>query len=198
MILSRSPGGLSILSAIDNTGVMGAIGDNLTVAGAVTGAGLVRVKNGTADFSSSFAENVIFSKGTTGELGLADSVGYTGKIWGFSTTGATSLDLGDIAFGAGTTASFSGNGAGGVLTVTDGTNTAMIHLVGNFLSSTFTVASDGHGGTTVTDPTAHKASAQQLAAAMSQMSPGSGVGSGADLHASGPTALLLAAPASHA
>jgi hypothetical protein len=40
-----------------------------------------------------------------------------------------------------------------VLTVTDGTHTAKITLVGDYTGSTFTVSSDGHGGTKVVDPT---------------------------------------------
>jgi hypothetical protein len=37
-----------------------------------------------------------------------------------------------------------------VLTVSDGTHTAHITLVGNFLASTFVAASDGHGGVSIT------------------------------------------------
>ena len=44
--------------------------------------------------------------------------------------------------------------AGGTysLTVTDGTHTANIALLGNYLASTFVASSDGHGGTLVVDP----------------------------------------------
>ncbi len=70
---------------------------------------------------------------------------------GFSKTGATTLDLGDIAFGGATAASFSGTMSSGVLTVTDGTHTAKIRLSGDYLGLTFAVSSDGHGGTSVVD-----------------------------------------------
>ena len=46
-----------------------------------------------------------------------------------------------------------GNSAGGTLTVTDGTHTAQIALQGDYLSSTWTLSSDGSGGTVVVDPT---------------------------------------------
>ena len=46
-----------------------------------------------------------------------------------------------------------GNATGGTLTVTDGTKTAHIALSGDYLSSTWTLSSDGKGGTTVVDPT---------------------------------------------
>ena len=41
---------------------------------------------------------------------------------------------------------------GGTLTVTDGTHTANIALLGNYLSSSWTLSSDGNGGTVVVDP----------------------------------------------
>jgi hypothetical protein len=42
----------------------------------------------------------------------------------------------------------------GTLTVTDGSHTANIALLGNYLASTFVASSDGHGGTNVVDPAA--------------------------------------------
>ncbi len=63
------------------------------------------------------------------------------------------LDLRDIGFGPGTTVGYSGSSLGGTLTVSDAQNhTAHITLAGNYTSSTFTLSSDGHGGTTVIDP----------------------------------------------
>jgi hypothetical protein len=44
--------------------------------------------------------------------------------------------------------------AGGTLHVTDGTHTANIALLGNYMASVFVAGSDGHGGTAVTDPPA--------------------------------------------
>jgi hypothetical protein len=38
--------------------------------------------------------------------------------------------------------------------VTDGSHTANIALLGNYLASTFVPSSDGHGGTSVIDPPA--------------------------------------------
>jgi len=39
-----------------------------------------------------------------------------------------------------------------MLTVTGGAQVAKINLTGDYLTSTFTLSSDGHGGTVVTDP----------------------------------------------
>ena len=92
--------------------------------------------------------------GTTGVLELAQSKTYTATITGFSASGGTSLDLGDIGFVGSTEATFSGTRNSGVLTVTDGTNTAHIRLKGDYTHSTFVASGDGHGGTVVVDSTA--------------------------------------------
>ena len=44
----------------------------------------------------------------------------------------------------------SGN-TGGTLSVSDGTHTANLALLGSYMASNFAMASDGHGGTAVTD-----------------------------------------------
>jgi hypothetical protein len=118
----------------------------------VTGAGVAQINGGTLYVQKAFAENVAFT-GTTGVLELGASHAFTGKITGLSKTGTSWLDLADIAFHSATTeASYSGTTASGTLTVTDGTHTAKITLLGNYTASTFTVSSDGHGGTKVVDP----------------------------------------------
>jgi autotransporter passenger strand-loop-strand repeat protein len=158
-IASEGAGGLTIRSAVVNDGVLGVTAGTLTLNAAVSGTGLVEIDAGTADFAAAFSQNVEFQD-TTGVLELAKSQAYTGAITGFSLTGGTALDLRDIGFTSGKTkASFTENGAKtqGVLTVTDGTHTALITLVGNYSGSTFTTSSDGHGGTTVVDPHAKPA-----------------------------------------
>ncbi len=140
-------------AAVANGGTIETLGGTLTVKGAVTGAGQATIDGGLLDFASSFNQNVTFS-GTTGVLELARSRGYTGAISGFSTGGGTYLDLADIAFIGAGEASFSGTATSGVLTVSDGTRTAHITLIGDYLASTFIAASDGHGGTIIHDPKA--------------------------------------------
>jgi hypothetical protein len=71
--------------------------------------------------------------------------------------GSDTLDLADINFATVQNPSFSGTKTGGMLTVTDGSHTANIALTGNYLSSTWTLSSDGHGGTFVVDPPATSA-----------------------------------------
>ena len=86
------------------------------------------------------AQSVIFT-GTTGTLKIDHSLAYNGKITGL--TGSDGLDLSDVRYGTNTTAAFLGDASGGTLTVTDGTHTANIALVGNYLSSGWTLSSDG-------------------------------------------------------
>ncbi|MGI8840473.1 MAG: beta strand repeat-containing protein [Caulobacteraceae bacterium] len=138
-------------AGVANAGTIETLGGTMTVKGAVTGKGVAAVDGGLLDLTASFTQNVTFG-GTTGTLELAQSQGYAGTITGFSKSGGTSLDLADIAFGGSTKATYAGTSKAGVLTVTDGTHTATINLKGNYLSSTFVAASDGHGGTIVHDP----------------------------------------------
>jgi hypothetical protein len=167
---------LIIHQALATAGAIEVLGGTLTAEGAVSGAGTVEIALGVATFEGAFAEDVTFgyvpSGAPAGILKLAQSRNYTGTISGFRNLGAE-LDLADIAFISGTTkATYSGTTSGGVLTVTDGTHTSQIHLAGDFTTSTFTLASDGHGGTTVVDPPATgAASAAPLASAMAAFAP---------------------------
>jgi len=152
LIEGYSAAGVVVKSAVDNTGNLVANGGSLTIDGAVTGTGVAHIINGTLTFGSSFDETVVFATGaTSGTLVLAQSAGDTAAIYGFSTTGATSLDLQDIAF-ATASESYAGAAGGGILTVTDGTHTAKLKLFGNFLGSSFDLSKDAGGGVIVTDP----------------------------------------------
>jgi hypothetical protein len=154
-----------VMSAVNNGGWLYANGGGLTVEGAVSGTGKALIKSGTLTFTSAFNEIVSFI-GTTGELVLAQSQAFTNFVRGFSKSGGTSLDLQDIAFGGATSASYSGTTTSGVLTVSDGTHTAHIHLQGDYTGSAFMLSSDGQGGTTVVDPAAPHSPAHALASAM--------------------------------
>jgi hypothetical protein len=189
---STSTGGLMIASAVANIGTLQVTKGTLKVERGVTGAGVVKIVGGVADFASSFSEKVTF--GGAGVLELARSVSYAGHISGFSKTGTTSLDLVDIGFVSGTTkASYSGTTTSGVLTVTDGTHTAKIHLTGNYTASTWTLTSDGHGGTKVVDPTAPASGASSPRALITAMA-GFGARAGEPVHgAAGVMALAAGA-----
>ncbi|HJZ98141.1 MAG TPA: hypothetical protein VKE70_16640, partial [Candidatus Solibacter sp.] len=92
-----------------------------------------------------------------GILQLDDSQDFHGLISGFaSPSGVTEeIDLRDIAFTKGRTHLIfkeASNHLSGTLTVTDGTHTANLTLLGQYTAANFHLASDGHGGTMITDP----------------------------------------------
>jgi autotransporter passenger strand-loop-strand repeat protein len=113
------------------------------VNGATISGGELEVNSGAT------AEGTItFVSGGTLRLDAAGSFGA--QISGFAQP--DQLDLSAIAFGSGTTLSYSSST--GTLTVTDGTNTDTLTLLGQYSAAQFNLTSDGHGGTLVTDPPA--------------------------------------------
>jgi hypothetical protein len=110
----------------------------------------VTVNNGfTLDLNTAHSGKVQF-EGPTGTLQIDNSQSFTGTVAGFG--GQEHIDLADIAFGAGTTLGYAGNVTGGTLTVTNGTHSANIALLGQYTAASFAASSDGHGGTTISDP----------------------------------------------
>ena len=98
--------------------------------------------------------NVTFASGATGSLISHASSQFTGTIAGLNSSDPfNKIDLADIAFGSNTTVAYLASSADtGTLTVSDGTNTANIALLGQYSPTSFNIASDGHGGTMVVDP----------------------------------------------
>jgi hypothetical protein len=110
----------------------------------------------TLELSGAASGSITF-KATTGNLVLDHASQFTGTLVGLTGDGTASnsnqIDLRDIAYGSGTSASFSGTAAGGVLTVVDAQNhAAHLSLTGDYTRSTFNLSSDGAGGTLVIDP----------------------------------------------
>lgn len=84
---------------------------------------------------------VDFLSGLGGTLLLGEATAFSGKIAGFASHDAIDL-LGQAIAGL----SFSG----GVLAVSlSGGGTENLHLTGSYVTSSFTFASDGHGGTNI-------------------------------------------------
>jgi hypothetical protein len=67
--------------------------------------------------------------------------------------GQDAIDLAGIGFGAGSTLGYAANAdkSGGTLSVGDGVHTVNIALLGSYMASTFAAASDGHGGTLISE-----------------------------------------------
>jgi Bacterial Ig-like domain/Tryptophan-rich Synechocystis species C-terminal domain len=95
-------------------------------------------------------------QGANGALILDHSSTFSGEVIGLTGNGNVAssdvIDLKDVAFGS-ARESYSGTATGGTLQVADALHdTANISLVGNYLNSTFSLYSDGNGGTLVVDP----------------------------------------------
>jgi autotransporter passenger strand-loop-strand repeat protein len=95
--------------------------------GATLSGGLIEIVSGGVVGASEFDFD------TGGNLQFDDSQHFGGKISGFAFNEAP------------------GN-TGGTLTVSDGTRTANILLLGQYATGNFTKLSDGNGGTSITDP----------------------------------------------
>ena len=103
---------------------------------------------GTASIGAAAATAITFA-GASGTLQLGASQSFTGTIAGFGAQ--DKIDLADLGFGANSTVGYAANNnnSGGMLTVSNGTTTANIALLGS--ADNFTMSSDGHGGTLITD-----------------------------------------------
>ena len=129
----------SISSSTDVAAQAPAAAPSVTVA-----AGAAEVIDGASGQSVTFA-------GSTGTLILNDALAFTGQVSGLA--GSDAIDLADVSYGSSTQVTFLGNTDGGTLTITNGTETTNIDLVGDYLSSYWDLSSDGNGGTVVVDPT---------------------------------------------
>src|SRR5262245_28565203 len=111
--------------------------------------GLAVMSGGIVEVSSAYSGPATFM-GSSGILQLDQSASFSGTVAGM--TGQDTLDLRDISFATIHSPTYSGTSTGGTLSVSDGTHSAQIALLGNYLASTFVASSDGHGGTNVVDP----------------------------------------------
>jgi hypothetical protein len=141
---------LFIASNVTNTGQLIANNGTAIFAGAVSGTGTATVQGaGSIEFGSTTTSNITFAAGADGTVTFDAASTLTGKL---SVTGFTlgdTIDLADINFsGSGPTLTFSK----GILTVSDGTDTAKLKMIGNYTLANFHVAPDGSGGTLITDP----------------------------------------------
>jgi hypothetical protein len=143
-------GGLIIDSNVDNSGLLWAHGANITLNGSVTGSGSALMDGvATVEFGAASTANVALDAAATGTIVLHDSFDFSGVVSGFN--GDDHLDLLNLAFGAGTTASYAANqaGTGGTLSVTDGVHTANITLLGQYDPAGFQTEADKTTGTLI-------------------------------------------------
>ena len=96
----------------------------------------------------------MLSKDSTGGTRVVDPP-VIGSLTADANGGAVGgIDLSGISFGTHTTLAYSANSnsTGGTLTVSDGLHAQSVALLGQHMASSFVMASDGHGGTLITDP----------------------------------------------
>jgi len=129
-----------------------------TYSGTASG-GTLTVSNGTnsvklnllGDYST--ASWLLSKDGTGGTLVVDPPI--SGSLTPDADRGtASGIDLSEISFGANTTLTYSANNdhTGDTLTVSDGLHAQSLALLGQYMASSFSMASDGHGGTLITDP----------------------------------------------
>jgi autotransporter passenger strand-loop-strand repeat protein len=118
-------------------------------------ASAVVISGGTLEVASggsTGASAVTFAAGGGGILQLDNAQAFNGKVSGFGVLDY--LDLRDIAFGSNTTLGFTeaaGN-TSGTLRVSDGSRTANITLLGQYVTGQLGMGSDGAGGTFIAAP----------------------------------------------
>jgi VCBS repeat-containing protein len=148
---------------------------------ATIGAGAI-LELGTADSAS-----ITFSS-STGMLKLDSLTAFTGVVANFTGNGTLSgsdqIDLKGINFN-----SVHDSYSNGVLTVSDGTNTATLDFDGTYVLANFKFASDGSGGTIVYDPpvSAQPQSPTAISKTISSNAAGFFVGAGQDSFVFAPT-----------
>jgi hypothetical protein len=149
---STGAGGMTVASAVDNSGDLWANGGDLRLLADVTGNGSATI-DGDASliFNGAAHASVAFHGEGAGTLIVehAADAGSLVGILGFESN--DSLMLGDLAFGANTQLSYSANalGSGGLLTVDDGVHRAEVNLLGHYSVADFQVTDGGGAGTLV-------------------------------------------------
>jgi hypothetical protein len=104
---------------------------------------------GTVEIAQASGANVAFQPGIPGDLVLDQPATFSGTVSGLGAQ--STIDLPGIAFGAQTTLGYlpNSNQAGGTLSLTDGSHSASIALLGQYMASSFALVGDNHGGTMV-------------------------------------------------
>jgi autotransporter passenger strand-loop-strand repeat protein len=129
---------------IVSTGGTELVSSGASIVGATLSGGVVEIKSGGTAGSST----ITISSGT---LLLDDSQHFSGTVAGLADANQV-VDLADINFAALHPLQYSSSTGSGTLTVTDGVHTAQLALLGNYTVGNFKTATDGHGGTLITDP----------------------------------------------
>jgi fibronectin-binding autotransporter adhesin len=147
--LVQTGGSVTLSTNVTNDGTIEVHDGALKISGSIAGDGAVKIDGGAVfELDGSDTQNVDFA-GAGGELKI-DASTFDGKIVGLAVT--DKLDLGAIGFGPHTTGTYVSDAAndGGVLTITDGSHSISLNLVGDYRDAHFAGGTDENGGTLIT------------------------------------------------
>nr|WP_282101194.1 Ig-like domain-containing protein [Aeromonas genomosp. paramedia] len=151
-LAATGAGGMTVASALDNSGHLWANGGDLRLLGDVTGGGSATIDgDGTLAFGGAARlGSVAFHGDGAGTLAVeADDAMSLGTILGLEQEDG--LLLSDLIFGVDTRLSYSASadGTGGLLTVSDGTQSAALRLLGHYSEGDFLLAGEADGSVKV-------------------------------------------------
>ncbi|MFY9953798.1 VCBS domain-containing protein, partial [Bradyrhizobium sp.] len=136
-------------TSVTNDGTIEVKDATLKVTGSIAGSGSVQIDSGALfELNGSDVQNVVFA-GTSAEMQI-DASSFGGSIVGLAAT--DELDLRTIGYGLNTTGIYVSdpNNDGGILTITDGSHSISMTLVGDYRNAHFAGSTDGNGGTLIT------------------------------------------------
>ncbi|MGF6487017.1 VCBS domain-containing protein [Pseudomonas frederiksbergensis] len=148
---STGEGGMTVASAVDNSGHLWANGGDMRLLADVMGNGSATIDgDATLTFSGAAHGSVAFHGEGAGTLVIAQAEAAGSLVGILGLESDDMLTFGDLAFGANTQLTYSANasGAGGLLTVDDGVHRAEVNLLGHYTVEDFQVT-DGEAGTQV-------------------------------------------------
>ena len=124
-------------------------GGTIVIDDAVTGAGSAMLDGGTLEIGAGVTDAQAITFGAAGgKLQIDQGGSFSGSIAGL--VAGDQIDLSTIGYGLGTTGTYVGDATGGTLTVTDGTNSVALHLVGDYTDAHFAGSADSNGDLLIT------------------------------------------------
>ncbi|WLG86308.1 VCBS domain-containing protein [Pseudomonas cucumis] len=149
---STGEGGMTVASAVDNSGHLWVNGGDMRLLADVMGNGSATIDgDATLTFSGAANGSVAFHGEGAGTLVIAQAEAAGSLVGILGLESDDMLTFGDLAFGANTQLSYSANasGTGGLLTVDDGTHRAEVNLLGHYTVEDFQATDGGEAGTQV-------------------------------------------------
>ncbi|MBP5078223.1 type I secretion C-terminal target domain-containing protein, partial [Pseudomonas chlororaphis] len=149
---STGTGGMTVASAVENTGHLWANSGDLHLLADVTGNGSATIDgDASLTFAGAAHTSVAFHGEGAGSLVIAQAEAAGSLVGILGLESDDLLTFGDLAFGANTQLSYNANasGAGGLLTVEDGAHRAEVNLLGHYSAEDFQVTDGGEAGTQV-------------------------------------------------